>query len=158
MPPYLRITRSTPLSGDTRFLGPRVAVRSHGDNYVSKAVINGSISVYIRRSEALLKLSYLASSPTEFTTLMCVICHTGLAICFPAVMPVNRYKASNRSVIDVICRKSETDDAGVTTPAGAIRHAGLTHSRGADGCHIYARTIARSRIRSFPSPQLTYIP
>ena len=29
LPPYLRITRSTPLSVDTRFLGPRVAVRSH---------------------------------------------------------------------------------------------------------------------------------
>jgi hypothetical protein len=94
LPPYLRITRSTPLSGDTRFLGPRVAVRSHGDNYVSKATINGSISVYIRRSETLLKLSYPTGSPTDFTTLMCVICHTGPAGCFPAVMPDEPYKFS----------------------------------------------------------------
>lgn len=142
MPPYLRITRSTPLSGDTRFLGPRVAVRSHGDNYVSKAAINSSISVYIRRSETLLKPSYLTGPRTDFTTLTCVICHTGPVGCFPAVLPplcrVNRYKTSYRSVFDVIRRKIETDGTGVTMLVGAFRHAVLTHSRGSDGFHIYA--------------------
>lgn len=143
MPRYLRITRSTPLSGDMRLLGPRVAVRSRSDNYLSKAGNNDSISRHTRRSEALLKLSCPVGSPTDGGTLTCVICHTNPLGCFTALCPVNRYKTSYRSVIDVICRKIEADDTGVTTLAEAICHAVLTHSCGSDGRQIYAETIAR---------------
>ncbi len=135
---------------------PSACLRSRVDNYVSRAAINRSISVYIRRSDGMSKLSYPTGSLTEFTTLMCVICHTGPAAVFPAVMPVNRYKASYRTVIVVICRTIEADGTRVTTLVEAIRHTVLTHSRGSQGCRIGAGTIVRRRMRPFPGVLIAY--
>ena len=59
-------------------------------------------------------------------------------------------------MIDVIHRKIETDVTGVTTPAGAIRHAVLTDSRGSDGCRNIRQEYHEKPNMVISSPQLAY--
>lgn len=86
LPPYLGITRPPPLSGDSRLPGRSERVRSRAGNYISKTTINGPISAHTCRSETFLRLPHRAGFPADDSTLMCVICHTGRAGCFAAVL------------------------------------------------------------------------